>query len=71
MEDVAKIAERLNKDLKKMVNIFQQNLAQIPSDCDPVVSEAKKDINDVMIMLKKGDTSSLEQIVKKYVDTNR
>lgn len=71
MEDVKKIAERVGKDMNKMLGVLQQNLAQIPDDKRGVVIDAQKDVNVVMKSLKNGDTESLEKLIKKYGNLHR
>ena len=53
MEDAKKIAERVGKDLNKMMRLLDRTLKDIPSEHSDIIVDAQKDVNVVLKSVKK------------------
>jgi hypothetical protein len=66
MEDVKKLADRVGKDLNKILDVFGQKLSTIPDEHKHLVADAQRDIAAVKKSIKEGDSQPLETLIKKY-----
>lgn len=71
MEDVSKSANKVKKELNKMLSALDNTLSKLPSDYSDVIVESRTDITRVLNSIKTGETDPLKAILRKYANTNR
>jgi len=71
MEDISKLAKNMGSNLKDMLNMLDKNMAQLQDDNNPVIKNARIDVSNMLNALKNGDSTPVEEIIKKYGSNNR
>lgn len=62
------IAEGLLSEFGNLMQLADSTLSSIPNEAKELIPDAQMDIQNAKIMLNRGDTSGLTQILKKYAD---
>jgi hypothetical protein len=71
MEDIKDLANKVQKDLQNMLNLLEVNMAKINAEDIPEITQARVDMKKVMEGIRKGDSSEIDKIIKKYGGINR
>lgn len=71
MEDVTKSANKVKKELNKMLSSLDVTLSQLPPDYSDFIVESRTDITRVLNAIKTGEVDPLNAILRKYANTNR
>lgn len=71
MEDVKELTERMQKDLKTMLHLLDVNMKNIDPNVVPEIVSARADMKEVERALRDGDSSKVDQIIRKYGGNNR
>jgi hypothetical protein len=74
MEDLGRQAMNLVSDLQnkmdQLMNIQKEAMKQLPAEEMAKLSFVSKDMNEIKKAIKKGDSSAIDQYIKKYANSN-
>lgn len=70
MEDVKKITDDLNKSFKKIMKLNGELLNKLNDEQRKQVMPMQNDINAILNAVKNGDILAINEIQKRYADTN-
>lgn len=71
MEDVRKLAENMSRNMTDMLTLLEREISFVHDKDSQVIKSARLDINNMLNALKGGDSSPVEEIIKKYGSNNR
>jgi len=70
INEINEITGRLNKDVNRLMKLQNEALSKLPPDQYKHVQEAHKDSNTILRSMRNGDLNTLQEMIKKYADTN-
>jgi uncharacterized protein YoxC len=71
MENVHKLTEQITENMNSLLLQMDKSLAEINALNDPIVHQARTDINSVLESVKAGDATGLQNIIQKYANLHR
>lgn len=70
MNQHKKFAEKLQKDIKKLIKNNEEILQQVRHEAPEKVDALIRDTKSVMKLVKKGDIDALNKLKEKYADSS-
>jgi hypothetical protein len=70
LNDLKKLADNLKKSMDKLVKIQTRVFDDLPNDLKQSITPIQKDIKSALKSLKKGDAQKINELQKRYADTN-
>lgn len=70
INEINKLADNFKKDFDKLLNFQNQLVSQIPDQYAKERAEIQNDVESVIHAVKNNDLSKLNNLVKKYGNSN-
>jgi hypothetical protein len=70
LEHLKEMISQVKTDMDKLINITDTAINSLPEEERKKVSPIQRDIHSVLDAVKKGDTSKINEISKKYAGSN-
>ena len=69
-DEILKMAKNFQKDFDKIIEFNNGLLSQLPAEYDKQKAEIKADIESVINAAKKNDITKLNELMRKYGNSN-
>lgn len=71
MEDVRKLAEDMSRNMTDMLTLLEREISFVHDKDSQAIQSARLDVSNMLNALKNGDSTPVEEIIKKYGSNNR